>query len=274
MCKGVTIRGEEIKAHAKKKREADSSNEEEPGDDDGGGSIRRGAGKSEGRDSKSGKAGAKKWFVGCYGCGGDHMWTCHAVGPIGRKETCTRCGKKGHNAKVCTEAAAARAALIRNYGKPGEFEQYLPDNDEGQPDRDPSPERWGAGDRDRGRDRQHRGRGKEKAHSKGTRSRGRARSGSRDRSGDRSRHKRRDRRRDPSRDRRKKRSRSRSRSRSRQKNRDPKRSMGRDKTRSRSRSGSREYRSATGDSDAWRTYEPQRIPPAHAPQWQGLPLPP
>ena len=35
MRKGVTIRGEKIKAHAKKKRDADSSDEEEPSDDDG-----------------------------------------------------------------------------------------------------------------------------------------------------------------------------------------------------------------------------------------------
>ena len=84
MRKGVTMRGEEIKAHAKKKRDADRTDEEEPSDSDGGGSMRRGAGKSEGRDGKSGKAGAKMWFVVCYGCGGDHKWTaCHAVRPIG-----------------------------------------------------------------------------------------------------------------------------------------------------------------------------------------------
>ena len=80
--KGVTIRGEEIKAHAKKKRDGDSSDEEEPSNDDGGGNKRRGAGKSADKDGKSG--GAKKWSVGCYGCGGDHRWkVCHAVSPIG-----------------------------------------------------------------------------------------------------------------------------------------------------------------------------------------------
>ena len=150
MCKGVTIRGEEIKAHAKKKQDADSSNEEEPSDDGGGGSMRRGAGKSGGRDGKSGKAGAKKWFVGCYGCGGDHRWTaCHALGPIGQMERCTSCGKKGHIAKVCTEGAAATAAFVTNYGKPWEFEQNQPDKQ----DRDPSPERPGSGGHDRDRDR-------------------------------------------------------------------------------------------------------------------------
>ena len=88
--------------------------------------MRCGVGKSEGRDGKSGKARAKKWFVRCYGCGGDHRWmACHAVGPISQKERCTRCGKKGHIAKVFTEAAAAKAAFVRNYGKPWEFEQNL-----------------------------------------------------------------------------------------------------------------------------------------------------
>ena len=37
MRKGVTIRGEEIKAHTKRTRDADSRGEEEPSDDDGGG---------------------------------------------------------------------------------------------------------------------------------------------------------------------------------------------------------------------------------------------
>ena len=199
----VTIRGEEIKAHAKKKRDVDSSHEEEPSDDDGGGNMRRGAGKSADKDGKSGKAGM--WFSGCYGCGVDHRWTaCHAVGPIGQKERCTRCGKKGHIAKVCTEAAAARAAFLKNNGKPWEFEQNLPDDKEGQHDRDPGPEKRGVGDRDRDRDRRHRGRSGEKAHSTRNRSQGRARSGTRDRSGDQSRHKSRDRRRDLMRDRRKK----------------------------------------------------------------------
>ena len=44
--------------------------------------------------------------------------------------------------KVCTEAAAARATFLRNYGKPWEFEHNLPDDDEGR-DRDPSPEKRG-----------------------------------------------------------------------------------------------------------------------------------
>ena len=50
MRKGVIIRGEEIKAHAMKKRDADNNDEEEPCDDDGGGSMRRGAGKSADKD--------------------------------------------------------------------------------------------------------------------------------------------------------------------------------------------------------------------------------
>ena len=121
--KEVIIRGEEIKAHVKKKRDADNNDEEEPSDDDDNGGNRCSAGKSDGRAGRSGKAGAKMWFVGCYGCGGDHRWTaCHAVGPIGQKERCTRCGKKGHIAKVCTQAASARAAFLSNYGKPWEFE--------------------------------------------------------------------------------------------------------------------------------------------------------
>ena len=70
MRKGVTFRGEEIKAHMKKKRDGDSSDEEEPSDDDEGGYKRLGAKKSVDKDAKRGKA--KKWFVGCYGCGGDH----------------------------------------------------------------------------------------------------------------------------------------------------------------------------------------------------------
>ena len=56
MRKGVTIRGEEIKAHSKKKRDADSSDKEEPSDDDGGGYKKRGAGKSADKDGKSGTA--------------------------------------------------------------------------------------------------------------------------------------------------------------------------------------------------------------------------
>ena len=74
---------------------------------------------------------------------------------------------------------------------------------------------------------------------------------------------------DPSTDRRKKRSPSRSR----QKSRGPKKSKGRDKRHSRSRSDGRDRRSATRDTDVWKAYEPQRIPPAHALQWQGLPAP-
>ena len=95
------------------------------------------------------------------------MTACHAVGPIGPKERCTCCGKKGHIAKVCMEAAAARAAFLRNYSKPWEFEQTLPEGDAGQRDWDPGPEQRGAGDRDRDRDRdrRHRGRRREKAHS-------------------------------------------------------------------------------------------------------------
>ena len=62
MCKGVNIRGEEIKAHAKKNRDADGSDEEGPSDHQGG-SMRREVGKRADRDSKSGKA--KNWFVGC-----------------------------------------------------------------------------------------------------------------------------------------------------------------------------------------------------------------
>ena len=112
MRKWVTVRGEEIKAHTKTKRDANSSGKGEPGDNNGGGYKRRGGGKSADKDGKSGKA--KRWFVGCYECGGDHRWTArHAMGPIGHKERCTRCGKKGHIAKVCTEAAAARAAFLR-----------------------------------------------------------------------------------------------------------------------------------------------------------------
>ena len=84
MCKGVTIRGEEIKTHTKKKRDADISDAREPSDDDQGGNKKRRAGKSADKDAKSGKA--KKWFVGCYGCGGDHKWkACHVVAPSARQ---------------------------------------------------------------------------------------------------------------------------------------------------------------------------------------------
>ena len=41
MRKGVTIRGEAIKAHPKKKRDADNNDEGEHNDDDGGGYKRR-----------------------------------------------------------------------------------------------------------------------------------------------------------------------------------------------------------------------------------------
>ena len=54
--KGLIIKGEEIKAHAKKKRDADSSDKEELSDDDDHGGKRRGAGKGDGRDGKSSKA--------------------------------------------------------------------------------------------------------------------------------------------------------------------------------------------------------------------------
>ena len=54
MRKGVTIRGEEIKARTTKKRDTDSSDEQEPGNDDGGGCKRRGGGKSADKDGKSG----------------------------------------------------------------------------------------------------------------------------------------------------------------------------------------------------------------------------
>ena len=68
--------------------------------------------------------------MGHYGCDEDHRWSvCHAVGPIGQRERCSRCGKKGHVAKVCAEAATARAAFIRSYGKPWEFEQTLLDHE-------------------------------------------------------------------------------------------------------------------------------------------------
>ena len=83
MRKGVTIGGEDIKAHTKKKQEADSSEEEPSGDGDSG-HKKHGAGKNDRGDGKSGKTGAKKWFVGCYRYGGDYrLTTCHAVGPIG-----------------------------------------------------------------------------------------------------------------------------------------------------------------------------------------------
>ena len=61
---------------------SDSRDEGEPSNDDEGGYKIRGVGKSVDKDAKSGKG--EKWFVGCYGCRGDHRWTaCHAVGPIG-----------------------------------------------------------------------------------------------------------------------------------------------------------------------------------------------
>ena len=198
--KGVVVRGEEIKAPAKRKRAASSTDDEAPNEDEGQqdehkSGIGKGTMWNDGKDGYDGKDkdkdSTRKWFVGCYGCGGDHRWSaCHAVGPIGQRDKCSRRGKKGHIAKVCAEAASARAAYIKNYGKPWEFEQNLPDEDQ-RPDPDSSP----ANKRSRERNQWRHGRSRERARSKRRRSGDRGSSGGQGRSGDRSRIKSRDKRR-------------------------------------------------------------------------------
>ena len=110
MRKVVTIRAKEIKAHAKKKRDADNSDEEEPSDDDGGGNKRHGAEKSADKDGKSSEA--KKWFVGFYGCRGDHRWKAyHAVGPIGQKERYTRLWQGGTRSESAHRGSGGEGSL-------------------------------------------------------------------------------------------------------------------------------------------------------------------
>ena len=118
--RSITIRREEVKAQPKKKKREreDSDTDDEEGDTTA----------KSGTDAAQTKGDSKRWFVGCYGCGEDHRWSaCQAVGPLGQRTRCTRCDKVVHIAKVCAEAAPARAAFIKKYGKPWEYEQNLPE---------------------------------------------------------------------------------------------------------------------------------------------------
>ena len=117
--RGITVRGEEIKAQpAKKKKGRDESDTDDNDDDEA-------PRKSKNADQAKGE-GKKRWFKGCYGCGEDRRWTaCHLVGPLGQRLRCTGCGKRGHLAKVCADAAPARMAFVSKYGKPWEYEQNL-----------------------------------------------------------------------------------------------------------------------------------------------------
>ena len=94
--RGVIIRGETIKAHARKKKRARSSKRNDDDEDD--------VKKEQGNERR--KSGGKKWFMGCYGCGEDHRWfVCHAVGPLSHCQKCTHCRKVGHITKVWADAA-------------------------------------------------------------------------------------------------------------------------------------------------------------------------
>ena len=118
--RGITIRGEEVKAQPKKKKREreDSDTDDEESDTTA----------KSGKEAAQTKGDGKRWFVGCYGCREDHRWSaCHVVSPLGQRTRCTRCDKVGHMAKVCAEAALARAAFIKKYGKPWEYEQNLPE---------------------------------------------------------------------------------------------------------------------------------------------------
>ena len=118
--RGITIRGEEVKAHSKKRKT--ESDDSDTGDEEDTKTAKKG------KDVGQTRGDGKQWFSGCYGCGEDHRWSaCQAVGPLGQRKKCTRCGKIGHVAKVCADAAPARATYINKYGKPWEFEQNLPD---------------------------------------------------------------------------------------------------------------------------------------------------
>ena len=109
--RGITIRGEEVKAHSKKRKT--ESDDSDTGDEEGTKTVKKG------KDMGQTKGNGKQWFSGCYGCGEDHRWSaCQAVGPLGQRKRCTRCDKIGHIAKVCADAAPARAAYIKKYGKP------------------------------------------------------------------------------------------------------------------------------------------------------------
>ena len=146
MRKGVTIRAEEIKAHAKKKQDAGSSDEEEPSDDDGGDSMRLGAGNSEGRDSKSGKAETKKWFVGCYGCGGDHRWTtCHRWTPSARRSDVPALAKKDTSPKCAQRRRRPRQPSSETTASRGSFSRTFWTTMKGRETENPAP-------RDRGRE--------------------------------------------------------------------------------------------------------------------------
>ena len=103
----------------------------------------------EGVTAETARAARKEPRSGSWAATGAEGMACHAVGPIGQKERCTRCGKKGHIAKVCAEAAAARAAFLKNYGKPWELEHNLPNDEEERRGINPIPVRRGPADRDR-----------------------------------------------------------------------------------------------------------------------------
>ena len=177
---GITIRDEEVKAHSKKRKmERDDS---DTGDEEGTRTVKKD------KDMGQTKGDDKPWFSGCYGCGEDHRWSaCQAVGPLGQRKRCTRCDKIRHIAKVCADAAPARAAYIKKYGKPWEFEQNLPDPERNRRgSRSCSPKNKRSRDRDGG----YRARSRDKDKRRRSRSRdtrGRDRRDRREKSRDRSR---------------------------------------------------------------------------------------
>ena len=77
VCKGMVIRGEEMKAHTKRKRQTSGSDKEAFSDTkqhderrgDASGDRSRRIGRSRSKDSKVAKDGDERWFFGCYWCG-------------------------------------------------------------------------------------------------------------------------------------------------------------------------------------------------------------
>ena len=181
--RGITIWGEEVKAHSKERKM--ESADSDTGDEEGTKTVKKG------KDVGQTKGDGKHWFSGCYGCGEDHRWSASpAVGPLGLRKRCTRCDKIGHVAKVCADAAPARAAYIKKYGEPWEFEQQqnLPDPERNRRDsrsRSPKPKRdRDAGHRATSRDKDKRRRSKSR--DKKSRDRRDRRENRRDRSWERS----------------------------------------------------------------------------------------
>ena len=77
--RGITIRGEEVKAHTKKRKT--ESDDSDTGDEEGTKTVKKG------KDVGQTKGDGKQWFSGCYGCGEDHRWSaCQVVGPPGTEE--------------------------------------------------------------------------------------------------------------------------------------------------------------------------------------------